>query len=109
MHPWKKKGNRPQQFKSRVGLGLLKENSTEMDELLCNKEQRHYARALKEMNELVKLESLRIHLSRSDVETETDNGDGIQNYELGENAAPSCSHSEEGIVSLPVIQEDSVI
>ena len=104
MHPRKKKGNRPQLLKRRVGLGLLDEDSTEMEELLSNKEQRHYARALKEMNELVKLESLRIHLSRSDVETETDNGDGVQNYELGENGAPSCSHSEEGMGSLPVIQ-----
>ena len=98
MYSWKGKGTHAEQKsqwqKRRPGQKLLGENSIEVEELLCNKEQRHYARALREMNELVKLESLRIHLSRSDVETETDNGS--QDYDPVEHGAPSCSHSEEG-------------
>ncbi|XP_065058369.1 coiled-coil domain-containing protein 138-like isoform X2 [Rhopilema esculentum] len=43
----------------------------DVEEILSNKEKRHYSRALKEMHELVKLESLRMHTSRSDSESET--------------------------------------
>ena len=92
----KGKATRSQQLERRHGLGLLGEHSNdEMEELLSTKKKRHYDRALKEMNELVKLESLRIHLSRSNGETETDNEDEPQKYLLQENGG-SISHSEEG-------------
>ena len=44
----------------------------DVEEILSNKEKRHYSRALKEMHELVKLESLRMHTSISDSESETE-------------------------------------
>lgn len=54
-----------------MGLSL---DGPEIEEILSSKKRQHYNRALKEMHELVKLESLRMHWSRScsdeDLETE---------------------------------------
>lgn len=73
------------QFKKRSGLlGLRTAGSTaaEVGEMLSSKEKRHYSRALKEMHELVKLESLKLHLSRAvddaDIDNEASQTDGAE-------------------------------
>ena len=74
MSSYKRKGSKPERVKGRLGQ-ISTGYPGDVEELLSSKEQRHYSRALKEMHELVKLESLRMHLSRSDVDTETEQGE----------------------------------
>lgn len=95
MASWKIRGKQLQR-----GLGQRSTGSVE--ELLSSKEKKHYTKALKEMHELVKLESLRMHLSKTDPDTEeTDYGVQDDEDEIAvEAASQSYLNSDNGKVSI---------
>ena len=65
------------------GLSL---DGSEIEEILSSKKRHHYNRALKEMHELVKLESLRMHWSGSgseeDLEIEKQEDEMAEEFSL---------------------------